>query len=173
MKNNTTGQRSDKKIAIYAGSFDPITNGHVDIIQRARRVFDELHIVIAVNPSKSYLFSRDKRLELIIESLKNISGLVITHHEGLTIDYARKVGATVLVRGLRALSDFDYEFHMATINQELMPDIETFFITTGSRYFYVNSSVIKELAKYGADISTFVPEAVANSFTGDIIQKIK
>ncbi len=152
-----------KKIAVYAGSFDPITNGHVDIVRRAHKVFDEIHVVAASNPQKKYDFSIEERLHLVKEALSAFHGITVVYHSGLLVDYASKVGAKVLVRGLRALSDFDYEFHMATMNQDLHPEIETFFVTSGAKYFYINSTTIKELAKYGENISSYVPIAVSES----------
>lgn len=152
-----------KKVAVYAGSFDPITLGHIDIVKRARKVFDELHVVVADNPSKKYTFSKQERLKFAEESLGEIGGITVVAHEGLLIDYAKSVQAIALVRGLRALSDFDYEFHMATMNQDLCPTIETFFVTAASKYFYINSTTIKELAKNRADVSAYVPGYVAET----------
>ena len=153
-----------KKIAVYAGSFDPITRGHIDVIHRTLRIFDEVHVVVAINPGKKYGFSREDRLGFISDSLKGVKNLVVAYYGGLIIDYAKRVGAYVLIRGLRALSDFDYEFHMATINEDLCPEIQTVFITTGSKYFYINSSTIKDLARNRANISSFVPDCVARAF---------
>jgi pantetheine-phosphate adenylyltransferase len=152
-----------KKIAVYAGSFDPITFGHVDIVRRACKVFDELHVVLAVNPTKKYTFSVEENVRMVTEALKQFPEVKVVAHDGLLINYAQEVGAQALVRGLRALSDFDYEFHMATINQDLCSEIETLFITAGAKYFYINSTTIKEMAKYGADISGYVPKVVAQT----------
>ena len=154
-----------KRIAVYAGSFDPITKGHEDIIKRALKVFDELHIVVAINSSKKNFFSKDEREHFIKTVFQGEDRLVISAHDGLIIDYARRVKAQVLVRGLRAMSDFDYEFHMSTINQVLCPEFETFFVATSPEFFYINSSVVKELAKYKADVTPFVPKVVADSLS--------
>jgi pantetheine-phosphate adenylyltransferase len=148
--------------AIYAGTFDPITYGHVDVIERACEMFDKVYVVIAVNSKKTTLFSEGERLEMINEALKHISNVeVITHHK-LTVELAREKGAVAMVRGIRAVSDFEYEFQIALMNRKLEPNIYTVFLTPHEKYTYLNSTIIREIASYGRDTSEFVPEIVAN-----------
>jgi pantetheine-phosphate adenylyltransferase len=148
--------------AVYPGTFDPLTNGHLDIIERAIPFFDSLHIVVAENSSKSgnSLFTIQERLSLIREVTKDEKKIVVTSFSGLVVNYARKVGAKAIVRGLRAVSDFDYEFQMATMNRRLASGIETIFFATRGKYFYLNSSMVKNVASLKGDISAFVPSVV-------------
>jgi len=147
--------------AIYAGTFDPITYGHVDVIERACEMFDKVYVVIAVNSKKTTLFSEEERLEMINDALKHISNVeVITHHK-LTVELAREKGAVAMVRGIRAVSDFEYEFQIALMNRKLEPNIYTVFLTPHEKYTYLNSTIIREIARYGRDTSEFVPEIVA------------
>ena len=149
-----------KKI-IYPGTFDPVTYGHIDIIQRASELFDSIVVTVAVNPSKSPLFSLEERLFLLKESLKDINNVVIDSFEGLTVDYAHKVGAIGILRGLRAISDFEYEFQMALTNRKIAENIETVFLMPGEKYSYISSTLVREIARYGGDVKDFVPvEAV-------------
>jgi len=150
-----------KKIAVYPGSFDPITNGHVDIINRGLRMFDELIVLIAYNPNKKSLFSVDERLEMIQQVFRAQGKRVqADSFEGLLVDYAEKVGAGVIIRGLRAVSDFEYEFQMAMMNRELRPKLETLFMMTGESYFYISSRLVKEVVSLGGDVSALVPKSV-------------
>ena len=149
-----------KPVAVYPGSFDPLTNGHLDILYRAVPFFSTLHVIVAENSSKTSFFSVEERLEMIKSVTKDEKSIVVTSFDGLVVDYAKNVKATAIVRGLRAVSDFDYEFQLATMNRRLAPEIETIFFTTRGKYFYVNSSTIKDLAKNGGDISSFVPACV-------------
>ncbi|MBN1114872.1 MAG: pantetheine-phosphate adenylyltransferase [Oligoflexia bacterium] len=158
-----------KNIAVYPGSFDPVTSGHIDIIQRAKPFFYSLHILVAENPSKSTLFSIDERVEMIKSATSAEKNIIVSSFSGLVVDYARKVNAKAIVRGLRAVSDFDYEFQMATMNRRLAPDIETIFFTTRGKFFYISSSMIKSIAQNGGDISSFVPESIEQK----IINKFK
>jgi|SRR5579884_1423358 len=155
------------KIAIYPGTFDPITNGHLDIIERASEMFDEVIVALARNSQKSPLFSESERQALVEQSLaeccphrKNIR---TDAFQGLLVEYATKRGATAVVRGLRAMSDFEYEFQMALMNRKLAPEVTTVFLMPHEEYTYLNSTIIRELARYGKDVSTFVPKAVANA----------
>ena len=148
------------KIAVYPGSFDPLTNGHIDILQRALPFFSVLHVIVADNADKNTLFSVKERVEMIKEATSREKNIVVTEFKGLVVDYAKKVKADAIVRGLRAVSDFDYEFQLATMNRRLNTDIETIFFATRGKYFYISSSAIKDIAKNGGDISAFVPSAV-------------
>jgi pantetheine-phosphate adenylyltransferase len=148
-----------KKIAVYPGSFDPITNGHVDIITRALRMFDELIIVVAYNPNKSSLFTVHERMDLVREVIKD-NHIRVDCTAGLLVDYVKNIGANVILRGLRAVSDFEYEFQMALINRRLNRDIETVFLMTGYQWFYTSSNLIKEAAGLGGSVKGLVPDIV-------------
>lgn len=149
-------------IAVYPGSFDPITNGHIDLVERTLRVFDRVIVAIAINPNKdSSLFSTMERIAMIREVFKDLGRRVqADSFEGLLVDYAERVGAQVIIRGLRAVSDFEYEFQMAMMNRELKPNIETLFMMTGESYFYISSHLVKEVVSLGGDVSAFVPKNV-------------
>lgn len=148
------------KIAVYPGSFDPITNGHVDIIKRSQRIFDELIILIGVNPIKKTLFSVEERLDLIREVIKDCKNVRADSYDGLVVEYAKREGANVILRGLRALSDFEHEFQLALINRRLNREIETVFLMTGYKWFYTSSTIIKEAASLGGSVKGLVPEIV-------------
>jgi len=145
-----------KPIAVYPGSFDPLTNGHIDIVNRAAPFFSTLHIIVAENATKSTFFSVQERVDMIKSVFDKEKNIVITSFNGLIVDYANKVKAKAIVRGLRAVSDFDYEFQLATMNRRLASDIETIFFATRGKYFYVSSSAVKDIAANGGDISSFV-----------------
>jgi pantetheine-phosphate adenylyltransferase len=151
-----------KKIAVYPGSFDPITNGHIDIINRALKAFDELIVLVAINPNKKSTFSLEERVQMIKDSLKElgIKNVEVDCTSGLTVDYARKVGAVSIVRGLRAVTDFEYEFQIAAVNKNVDPSIDMVFFMATSDFMFISSSTIKELFNGGADISRYVPKAV-------------
>ena len=150
-----------KKIAVYPGSFDPITNGHLDIIMRGLRMFDELIILVAYNPNKSSLFSVEERKELIREVVGRENGqLKIDSSSGLLVDYAQQNGANIILRGLRAVSDFEYEFQMALLNRRMNRDVETVFLMTGYQWFYTSSNLIKEASSLGGSVAGLVPEIV-------------
>ncbi len=150
------------KIAVYPGSFDPITNGHVDLVKRTLRVFDRLIVAISTNPNKDdSLFSVEERLEMIREVFHGFGKRVhADSFEGLLVDYAEKIGAEVIIRGLRAVSDFEYEFQMAMMNRGLNPKLETLFMMTGESYFYISSRLVKEVVSLGGDVSGVVPKNV-------------
>ncbi|WP_172369790.1 pantetheine-phosphate adenylyltransferase [Sporosarcina jiandibaonis] len=148
------------KIAVVPGSFDPITNGHLDIIKRAAKVFGQVNVVIMHNSSKNYLFSVDERMNLIRQVTQSIPNVKIETSSGLMIDYAEKVGAVAVVRGLRAVTDFEYEMQITSMNRVLDENIETFFIMTNNQYSFLSSSIVKEVAQYGGDISELVPVQV-------------
>ena len=145
------------KIAIVPGSFDPVTNGHLDIIRRTAALFDKVYVSILSNSSKSPLFSVEERIELIRRVTGDLSNVKVDAFTGLLVDYARSKNAKFIVKGLRAVSDFEYEFQMSLTNKNLAPEIETFFITTNSNYAYLSSSIVKEVARYGGDFTEMVP----------------
>jgi len=149
-------------IAVYPGSFDPITNGHVDLIKRTVRVFNRVTVPIAVNPNKdNSLFSVEERLAMIREVFRGLGKRVkVDSFEGLLVNYARRTGAKVIIRGLRAVSDFEYEFQMAMMNRRLQPDLETLFMMTGESYFYISSHLVEEVMSLGGDVSGLVPKNV-------------
>ncbi|MGV8079909.1 MAG: pantetheine-phosphate adenylyltransferase [Syntrophales bacterium] len=153
-----------KKIAVYPGSFDPITNGHIDIIERGLRIFDELVVLVAYNPNKASLFTVQERMDLIHEVLKESvhdwERVRVDSFAGLLVDYARNNGAAVILRGLRAVSDFEYEFQMALINRRLNRDVETVFLMTGYKWFYTSSNLIKEAASLGGSVRGLVPDLI-------------
>jgi pantetheine-phosphate adenylyltransferase len=149
-----------KKIAVYPGSFDPITNGHVDIIKRGTRMFDELIVLVAYNQSKKALFSVEERREMIQEVIRDCPNVRVDSFDGLLVDYLRNAGANVILRGLRALSDFEYEFQLALINRRLSRDVETVFLMTGYKWFYISSKIINEAASLGGSVKGLVPEIV-------------
>ncbi|MGA9526349.1 MAG: pantetheine-phosphate adenylyltransferase [Myxococcaceae bacterium] len=146
-------------VAIYPGSFDPLTNGHLSIIQRGLTMFDRLIVAIATNPKKTPLFSVEERIELIREACPD-PRVEVDAFDGLLVNYARQRGVKVLLRGLRAVSDFDYEFQMANMNRTLAPDVETVFMMTGEDYFYISSQIVREAAALGANVDSLVPKNV-------------
>ncbi|UXH45525.1 pantetheine-phosphate adenylyltransferase [Rossellomorea vietnamensis] len=150
-------------IAVCPGSFDPITYGHLDIITRGAKVFDEMHVVVLNNSSKKPLFSVEERIELIREVTRDIPNVVVDSFQGLLVDYAKSVNAKAIIRGLRAVSDFEYEMQITSMNRVLDDEIETFFIMTNNQYSFLSSSIVKEVAKYGGDISELVPKRVEES----------
>lgn len=146
--------------AVFAGSFDPPTNGHLDVIDRASKYFESLDVVVSVNPQKHYMFSEEERLKMMSELVKDYSNVNVHICDELIVNYAKKVGADVLVRGIRSAIDFSYEFELAQMNQNLNPEIETIFLPTKEQFAIVKSSSIKELAMFGGDISRMVPPLV-------------
>ena len=148
------------KIAIYPGSFDPVTKGHLDILQNAAEIFDKVIIAVAHNGEKKGFLPVEKRVELIKASIKNLNNVEVDAFEGLTIDYAQKHGAEILIRGLRAVSDFEYEMQLSQTNSALDKEIKTIFLTTRPKYNFISSSSVKEVFDFGGDISKFVPEVV-------------
>jgi pantetheine-phosphate adenylyltransferase len=148
------------KIAIYPGSFDPVTNGHVDVIERAAKLFHKVIVAVIRNPEKRAQFSLTERVGMLKESLTNHKNVLVDSFDGLLVDYARKKKAMTIIRGLRAVSDFDYEFQMALTNRKMAPKIETLFFMTDYKYSYLSSSFVKQIARLGGDISSLVPKAV-------------
>ncbi|MGO9482669.1 MAG: pantetheine-phosphate adenylyltransferase [Candidatus Kryptoniota bacterium] len=148
------------KIAIYPGTFDPVTNGHIDVAARASKLFDKIIICVAANSQKNPLFTGPERMKLIKESIKEFKNIEVEQFEGLLVDYAQEKKAQAIVRGLRAVSDFEYEFQMALTNRKLCSDIDTIFLMPHEKYTYLNSSIVREIAKFGGNVSQFVPAHV-------------
>ena len=148
------------RTAIYPGTFDPITNGHLDIIKRASRLFDKIIVVISNNPHKNPLFSLEERSKLVQKTVVSLKNVDVDVFDGLIVHYAKKKGASALIRGLRAVSDFDYEFQMALMNRKQMPELETVYLMPSEEYTYINSSIVKEVARLGGNIECFLPSVV-------------
>jgi pantetheine-phosphate adenylyltransferase len=148
------------KVAIYPGSFDPITNGHIDIVERGLKLFDKIIVSILHNPKKEYLFPLEERLEMLKDCMKKFKGVEIDSFDGLLVDYAASRKAHAILRGLRAMSDFEYEFQMALMNRRLNREVQTVFLMTGLRWIYTSSSIIKEAIQFGGSIDGMVPKLV-------------
>ena len=151
------------KRAIYAGSFDPVTNGHLDVLTRAAQVFDEVVVAVAYNPEKRGLFTPEERMDLLRESIAGVKNVRVASFHGLLVEFAKREGACAIIRGLRAVSDFEFEFQMALMNRRLEPALETMFLMPREEYSYVSSRLVKEVASFGGDVSVFVPPAVARA----------
>jgi len=152
---------SSPGLALFPASFDPLTNGHLDLVHRARHIFPKLVVAVAHNVHKSGTFSVEERLAMLREVVGDLPGVRVTSFHGLLVHYAHEIGAATVIRGLRANQDFEYEFEMALMNRHMRPEIETLFLMTSQAYFYVSSSRLKELVRFGADISEWVPPSVA------------
>ena len=152
------------KIAIYPGSFDPITSGHLNIIRRAANIFDRLIVCVMVNSAKTPMFTRDERVGLIRRVTRDVPNIEVDSSDGLLAEYAKQKGTCVIVKGLRAGSDFENEFQMALINRKLNPDLDTMFLTAEHQFTYLSSSTVKELGSYGVDLSDFLPEQIIPDF---------
>ena len=159
--------------AVFPGSFDPPTYGHLNIIERASRLFDSIDVVISVNPDKNYLFNEDERFELLKELTSDLKNVTVHKWEALIVEYCKKARAKVLLRGIRNSTDFSYEFDLSLINRSLNQDIETLFVPTEQRYFLIRSSSIKELAKFGGDISAMVPPSVEKAIKAKYRESLK
>ena len=149
------------KRAIYPGSFDPVTNGHLDVVERARKLFDEVIVAVAHNDEKQALFTLEERLDLLRRTVGKIDNVRVAHFEGLLIDFATREQANAVVRGLRAVSDFEFEFQMALMNRKLQDSVETIFLMPKEEYTYLSSRLVKEIGRLGGDVSKFVPADVA------------
>ncbi len=154
-----------KHIAVYPGTFDPVTNGHIDLVERSLRIFDQVIVAVAENPKKAPLFSLQERIAMFTEVTQGYKGVVIEGFNGLLVDCIRKKGAVAIIRGLRAVSDFEYEMQMALMNRRLDSSIETVFMMPNEAYSFITSTIVKEAASYGADVSSLVPPLV--------VQKLK
>ncbi len=150
-------------LAIYPGTFDPVTNGHLDIIQRGAEIFDRIIVAVAASRNKNPLFSLEERVEMLKKTAAGYKGVSVEPFDGLLVDYARSKGARVIIRGLRAVSDFEYEFQLALMNRKLNPGMDTFFVMPSEKYVYLNSGLIKEISRMGGDISSLVPDEVLNN----------
>ena len=159
------------KIAIYPGSFDPVTSGHLNIIRRAANIFDKLIVCVMVNAGKNPMFSKEERAELIRRVTKDLPNVEVDCSAELLADYARRRGSCVILKGLRAGSDFENEFQMALINRKINPDLDTMFLTASSEYMYLSSSAVKELGSYGVDLADFLPEEIIPDFQSRIEQR--
>jgi pantetheine-phosphate adenylyltransferase len=151
------------KSGVFAGTFDPVTNGHLDVARRALRVVDKLTVAVANRPEKGVLFSQADRVKMLEDALSSEKNLTVEPFDGLLVDYAKQRGIGVIIRGLRFISDFEYEFQMALMNRRLDPEIETLFLMPSETYTYVNSTLVKEIARHGGNIESFVPARVAKS----------
>jgi len=151
----------DVRLAIYPGSFDPVTNGHIDILEKTSKLFDRIVIAVVHNVGKNALFSLNERVSLIKESTSHIPNVEVESFSGLLVDYVKQKEACAIIRGLRTVTDFEYEMHIAMINRKMLPEVETIFILSDSRYIFVSSSIIKETALLGGDVTGLVPEAVS------------
>ncbi len=148
------------KIVIYPGTFDPITNGHVDLIERAARLFDKIIVAVAMSEGKSPLFDVEKRVSIVEEVVAPIKNVEVVGFKGLLVDFAKEHNANALLRGLRAVSDFEYEFQLANMNRRLSPDLESLFLTPAEQFSFISSTLVREIATLSGDVSQFVPEAV-------------
>ena len=161
------------KIAICPGSFDPVTLGHLDIISRSAKLFDKVYVAVLKNSAKQALFSVEKRIEMLERCLTDLPNVEVITFSGLLVDCAREYAAVAIVKGLRAVTDFEYEFQMALINKKLNCEVETLFLNTNAKYLYLSSSIVKEVAKNGGDITDFVHPAVAEDIKKGILKEIK
>lgn len=157
--------------AIYPGTFDPITKGHIDLVQRASKLFDKVLVAVAINPAKQPSFTLDERVALAEETLADIANVEVFGFEGLLIDVASQKGASVIVRGLRAVSDFEHEFQLAGMNRKMNADIETLFLTPAEQFTYISSSLVREIARLNGDVSEFVAPCVAQALQSKLLNE--
>ncbi len=158
----------NKKIALYPGSFDPITNGHLDVLERASAMFDKVVIAVLKHPEKKSFLTIEKRVELIEQATKHMENVQVDSFDGLTVEYARSIGAKFLIRGLRTITDFEYEVQLCQTNQVIAPDIDTVFLSTKPQHNFISSSIVRELSNHKTDISKFVPKNVVEYLQDDI-----
>ena len=148
------------RVAVYPGTFDPVTNGHIDIIKRASRIFDKLIVLIALHRGKETMFTKEERVEMLKRAVEGIDNVEVDFYQGLIAEYVKEKGILAVIRGMRAVSDFEYEFQMALMNRHLNPQIEIIYLFPDEKYTYLSSSIVKEVASFGGDVSTFVPPYV-------------
>ena len=160
------------RIAVYPGSFDPVTKGHLDIIRRASKTFDKVYVAILTNSSKTPMFSLEQRLDWLKRSTADIENVEIDSFSGLLVNYLKEKNANIIIKGLRAVSDFEYEFQMALMNRKLNPDVETLFMMTSGKYSYLSSSIVKEVARHKASLEGLVPEFMIEEISKLIEEKI-
>ncbi len=158
----------NKKTALYPGSFDPITNGHLDVLERASAMFDSVVIAVLKHPEKKSFLSVEKRVELIKEAVKDMKNVTVSSFNGLTVEYAKQIGAKFLIRGLRTITDFEYEVQLCQTNQVIAPDIDTVFLSTKPEHNFISSSIVRELSNHKTDISKFVPKNVVKYLQDDV-----
>ena len=159
------------KRAVYPGSFDPVTYGHLDIIARSAEIMDELVVGVLMNQAKTPLFSANERVNMIQVATQNLSNVRVEEFSGLSVEFAKKCGAHLIVRGLRAITDFEYELQMAQTNRVIDPEIDTIFLTTSLKYAYLSSTTVREVASYGGDISHFIPEELIGTVTERVMER--
>lgn len=158
-------------IAVYPGSFDPITLGHLNIIKRASRIFDEVYVAVMVNSAKQPMFTLEERMEFISRTVGRFGNVHVDCSDKLLVDYCKSVGSKLIVKGLRAVSDFEMEFQMAHANKKIAPEIETVFLTSSEKYTYLSSTIVKEMARYNADLSQFVPREIIDDFQRKVSER--
>ena len=159
------------KTAVYPGSFDPMTNGHLDIIKRAAKTFDKVYVAILTNSSKKPMFSMEQRIDWLRRATSDLKNVEIDSFSGLLVNYANEIGASIIIKGLRAVSDFEYEFQMALTNRNLSPNIETMFLMTNGKYSYLSSSIVKEIANLGGSLDGLVPDFMIEEIKNEIKKK--
>lgn len=157
-----------KRRILYPGTFDPLTRGHEDLVRRAARIFDEVVVAVAANANKKPFFDLDERVTMARESLRDLPGVQVTHFSGLLVDFAREHGTVLVLRGLRAVSDFEYEFQLAGMNRGMYPDLETVFLTPAEQYMFISASMVREIARLGGDVRPFVAPAIAERFAAKL-----
>jgi pantetheine-phosphate adenylyltransferase len=158
-------------IAVYPGSFDPVTCGHLDIIKRSAALFDKVYIAVLINSNKKPLFTLEERKELICRVTGNFKNVEVMHFDGLLVNFMHEVGAQIIVKGLRAVSDFEYEFQMALTNRKLAPDIETVFLMTSAEYQYLSSSIVKDIARFGGSLDGLVPKEIEKDIYSKFLRR--
>ena len=161
------------RIAIYPGTFDPVTYGHIDLIERASKIFDKVIVAVAHNKSKGVLFSVEERVAMLQDAVKGIPNIIIEDFDGLVVEYAKRRGSNVMIRGLRMISDFEYEFQMAGMNRNLYPDVETIFLTPGEQYMFISATMVREIAMLGGDVSKFVHPAISERLAKRVSEKFQ
>lgn len=159
--------------AVYPGTFDPITNGHLDILERASAIFEKVYVLVAVNPAKNPLFSLEERIDLILCTINHLKNVEVKSFDGLVVDFARQHKCRIIIRGLRAVTDFEYELQMAMMNKKLNPDVDTIFLTPNEKFSYLTSSIVRQVASFGGDVQNFVPDCVLKKLLDKVSSRMK